>query len=65
MLSPFLLSSLKTPIPSPRHASQSTHSSFLAQAFPCTYDLHKTKGLSSVDGPLHMQVGTQALEGTG
>ena len=60
MLSP------KSPIPSPCPAPQPTHSCFLALAFPCTgaYDLHKTKGLSSLNGRLghpllHMQLETQ------
>jgi hypothetical protein len=50
MLSPFLVSPLKTPYPvtsAPAH--QPTHSHFLALAFPYTgaYHLHRTMGLSS------------------
>jgi hypothetical protein len=57
MLSP------KPPIPPPCPALQSTHSHFLAMAFPCTgaYDLRKTKGLSS-HPLLHMQLETQLWE---
>jgi hypothetical protein len=58
MLSP------KSPIPSPCPAPQSTHSRFLALAFPCTgaYDLHKTS--PPIDGQLghpllHIQLETQ------
>ena len=57
-----------SPIPFPRPAPQPTHSYFLALAFPYirTYNLHKTKGLSShwcpTDHPLlHMQLETWAL----
>ena len=50
MLSPFLVSSLKTPyllLPHPAH--QSTHTCFLAMAFPYTgtKTLHRINGLSS------------------
>jgi hypothetical protein len=39
----------KAPYNLPHPAPKSTHSRFLALAFPCTgaYDLHKTKSLSS------------------
>jgi hypothetical protein len=39
-----------SPIPSPCPAPQTTHSCFLALAFPCTgaHDLHRTKGLFSL-----------------
>jgi hypothetical protein len=51
MLYPFLVSHVKisypTPLPPPAH--QTTHSYFLALAFPYTgaYNIHRTKGLSS------------------
>ena len=50
MLSPFLVSPPKNPIPPPHSpAHQPTHSCFLALAFLYTgaYSLHRTKGLSS------------------
>ena len=45
----FQMLSQKSPIPSSCSACQPTHFCMLAIAFPCTgtYDLHKTKGLSS------------------
>ena len=53
----------KSPVPSLHPAPKPTHSRFLALAFPCTgaYDLHKTKGLSPIEGwlghpLLHMQL---------
>jgi hypothetical protein len=55
----------KPHIPSPQPAPQPTRSQFLALAFPCTgtYDLHKSKGLSShwwlCHPLLHMQLETQ------
>jgi hypothetical protein len=60
MLSP------KPPIPSPCPAPQPTHSCFLALAFPCTgsYDLHKTKGLSSHWWPTRPSAATYATKDT-